>query len=689
MHKPSSVVLLAALAAAASPAACGSSSPSSDTASDAAVGDSGTGGRGDGGVLTGDAGGDSSLITNRTLLSVSITPGQAAIQSLNGSTATQQFQLMGSYSDNTVSAVPGASWSRDNPQVGDIGSGTGLYTANGSQGGTVTITGSAMGKTATATLVVKMELQDNPGNVPGSVQGALQGATALDTTVTWAYPYDATVFPRGTGEAPLMWNGGGASDVYYVHLTSPTFELQSFTSAPSGRYDFSASDWAGFVDATSGAAELKVARWDGAAATIVTDLHWTVAPGSMRGTIYYWAINTGRVMRIQGGATAPDDFLGPTVTCPSCHTVSANGNQLVMSEGTWPNDTSFNFDLQSSNTTYSGFTVTTGASEWSLAGVSPDGTTIVENFSPLRGPIGVQTGAFDSATGAAYASTGLEGNQLGMPAFAPDGKLLAYVNTTTNDLHVYDWDPVARKATNDRILVASAAIPASPIIEFPTVSPDHQWVIYGRGTALGSLGVPGDLYVASVVSPGTEISLDALNGKTYPFAAGARDRDLDYEPTFAPVAAGGYFWVVFHSRRTWGNALTGPAYVMEGQGVKQLWVAAFDQAPKAGADPSHSAFYLPGQDSTTLNMRGYWALDPCKGNGAGCQSGVECCGGYCASGGASADAGADAGNAALMCASSTNGCSQDGDKCAKSTDCCGATSGVTCINGVCAIPPPQ
>jgi hypothetical protein len=477
-----------------------------------------------------------------------------------------------------------------------------------------------------------------------------------------------------------MWNGGAATDLYYVHLTSPTFELESYTTAPMGRYDFTGPDWLDFVNSTSGAAELKVARWNGTAAALATDLHWTVAPASMRGTIYYWAINTGRVMRIQAGATAPDDFLGASTTCPSCHTVSANGQQLVMNEGTWPNETSFNYDLKSASNTYSGFSVTTGSSEWALPGVTPDGTVIVENFAPLRGPIGVQTGAYSAATGAAIGSTGLEGKQLYMPAFSPDSQLLAYVDPTTNDLRAYDWDQTNKKATNDRLVVASAANAALPQIQFPTVSPDHQWIVYGRGTALGSLGVPGDLFVASVAKPGTEIALDALNGASYPFAAGSRDKDLDYEPTFAPVAAGGYFWVVFHSRRTWGNAITGPAYVGEGNGVKQLWVAAFDQAPAAGKDPSHSAFYLPGQDATTLNMRGYWALDPCKGNGTGCQSGVECCGGYCAAG---------PGDAGLVCASTSGGCSQDGDKCSKSSDCCGAASGVTCINGVCSSPPPQ
>jgi len=674
--------LLAVLVVSVSAVACGSGGSSGS----AFTPPTDAGNAGPDSSLTGDGGGgDSSLITNHMVTGLSITPPSATIQSLNGAASTQQFSAVAQFSDGTSAPVTGASWSRDNPQVGAV-DGTGLYTASGSVGGLVDITATYQGQTAAAKLVVQLHLQQNPGNVAGNVQTALQGATTPDTTVTWAYPYDGTVFPRGVGEAPLMWMNGAATDEYYVNLTSPTFELETYVTAATGRYDFDATTWQEFTDSTSGSAELKVSRWNGTVATVATDMHWTIGPASMRGTIYYWAINTGRVMRIQPGATAPDDFLGPSVTCPSCHTVSANGQNLLMNEGTWPQETSFNYDLKAGSTAYSGFSSgNNGASQWALPGVSPDGTVVVENWAPLRGNIGSQTGAFVASTGVAIPSTGLEGNQMWMPAFSPDGQLIAYVDSTTSDLRAYDWDPVGLKATNDRLIVASASNAAQPQIQFPTVSPDHLWIIYGRGTALGSLGVPGDLYVASVASPGTETPLATLNGTTYPFAAGARDLDLDYEPTFAPVAAGGYFWVVFHSRRTWGNAITGPAYVAEGDGVKQLWVAAFDQAPVAGKDPSHAAFYLPGQDSTTLNMRGYWALDPCEGDGMGCQSGTQCCGGYCA---AAADAGgADGGG--FECASSTSGCAQDGDKCTQSSDCCGASTGTTCINGVCSEPPPQ
>ena len=675
----------AALVASVSAVACGSGGSGSTfkpPGADSGAADTGTM---DSSVF-GDDGGDSSFISNRTVTGLSITPGSVTIQSLDGAASTQQFSAVAKYSDGTSSPITGASWSRDNPQVGAI-AGSGLYTANGSQGGIVDVTATYQGQKAAAKLIVQLKVQQNPGNVAGNVQTSLQGATTADTTITWAYPYDGTVFPRGVVEAPLMWLKGGATDQYLVSLTSPTFQLQTYVTAATGRYDFDAATWQEFIDSTSGSAELKVSRWNGTAATVATDMHWTIAPASMRGTIYYWAINTGRVMRIKPGATSPDDFLGPTVTCPSCHTVSANGQNLLMNEGLWPQESSFDYDLKASSTAYSGFSSNNnGASQWALPGVSPDGTVVVENWAPLRGNIGTQTGAFVASTGVAIPATGLEGNQLWMPAFSPDAKLIAYVDGTTKDLRAYDWDPVGRKATNDRLIVLSAANAAQPQIQFPTASPDHLWIIYGRGTALGSLGVPGDLYVASVANPGTEIPLATLNGTTYPFAAGTRDRDLDYEPTFAPVAAGGYFWVVFHSRRTWGNAITGAAFTAEGSGVKQLWVAAFDQAPTAGKDPSHAAFYLPGQDATTLNMRGYWALDPCEGDGLGCQSGTQCCGGYCAAG--VGDAGAADGGG-FVCASSTSGCAQDGDKCMKTSDCCGASGGTTCINGVCSEPPPQ
>jgi hypothetical protein len=226
-------------------------------------------------------------------------------------------------------------------------------------------------------------------------------------------------------------------------------------------------------------------------------------------------------------------------------------------------------------------------------------------------------------------------------------------------------------------MVATGADP-NQRIAWPTVTPDGQWILYSRTAGADTRTGNGDLYLASAVTPNQEVRLASLDGDGYPFAAGSRDASWNFEPSFAPVATGGYFWVVFTSRRTYGNILTGDKTV-----VKQLWVAAIDQNPTPGKDPSHPAFHLTGQDEGNLAMRGFWALSPCQPDGSSCASGTECCGGYC-SGGPAGDGGAGS-----MCSSTSQGCSQNGDKCNTTADCCGASTGVTCINHVCSEAPPK
>jgi hypothetical protein len=307
---------------------------------------------------------------------------------------------------------------------------------------------------------------------------------------------------------------------------------------------------------------------------------------------------------------------------------------------------------------------------------------------------------YKTADGTAVATSGVPTDPLFMPAFSPDASKMVYVagantvpaywitSTAPGALRVMDFNEAASPMlSNARDLVQPGTNPYNDIT-WPTVSPDGHWALYARlnSTVIDSRGTPGtngydystlgDMYLADTTTPNSEIRLGALDGDGYPFAAGARDLHYNYEPTFAPVAAGGYFWVVFTSRRTYGNILTGALSV-----TKQLWVAAIDQNPKPGVDPSHPAFLLPGQDATTLNLRGFWALDPCKGDGQGCGSGTECCGGYCDG------SGSDSGGP--VCTATAPACAADGDKCNVASDCCDAALGTTCINHVCSEAAPR
>ena len=163
----------------------------------------------------------------------------------------------------------------------------------------------------------------------------------------------------------------------------------------------------------------------------------------------------------------------------------------------------------------------------------------------------------------------------------------------------------------------------------------------------------------------------------------ATDQTLNYEPTVNPVPSGGYAWVVFTSRRLYGNVATQDPFLSDPRNynatlaatTKKLWVAAIDLNAPPGTDPSHPAFYLPAQELLAGNARGFWVVDPCEAAGASCLTGDQCCTGYCGQG-----------DGGFVCGTQPAGCAVLGNKCAVSTDCCGASTGITCIDGFCAEP---
>lgn len=677
---------------------------------------------------TGGFGNDDGGTQGKPIASLEITPKTATLDVSATPYPTQAFTVTAHYQDGTTGPVS-PTWSASNTSVGTI-SGAGLYTPSGQLGGVVSVTATVSGQKATATLTVKLHQIDNPAKADDATMTGLLGATTKDTNIVWTYPYDGMAYPRGLLSPNLMWNKGANGDVYLVHVTSPTYELQVFTNAdvatalagstPAGArsFAFDPARWSTFADSTAGAATLTVARKTGSTFTKVVEQTWSIASRSMSGTIYYWAINKAAVVRIKPGAKTPDFFLGSATVpapgemqdalgnkstkmfCPSCHTASADGSTLVMGTGYWgpiADVWSTLYDLKSDKTTFHGYETGAPPSRFPLAAVTPDGKLLVENWAVVRGvasgkddkPLDISAPSTTSTTVPLIDGTNLEtlvgkDHHTNFPVFSADNELFAYVDSSDGALYSLDWDAKAKKFSN-RVKLADAP-GAKSKIAFPTLSPDHRWVVYQIGPDYGSLDTSftGEIYAIDIKNPLHPIALDAIN-KTFSAAAGeARDTKRSYEPTFAPVASGGYFWIVLHSRRTYGNELVDVPYVngVEGSGTKQLWVAAIDVAGAANVtkDPSHPPFWLPGQDPTTRNMRGFWALDPCKGDGASCTTGTDCCNGFC-------DATNDAGSA--VCGSTSSGCSQLGDRCDTVSDCCDAANGAICINHACSEPPPH
>ncbi|HXN34415.1 MAG TPA: hypothetical protein VN894_21280, partial [Polyangiaceae bacterium] len=265
------------------------------------------------------------------------------------------------------------------------------------------------------------------------------------------------------------------------------------------------------------------------------------------------------------------------------------------------------------------------------------------------------------------------------------------------------YDPVASVFSNLRILYTPPAgmavwpsfLPTNDgvVFELETLSNTRDWggtrsTCDGAG-ACSSIGTQAELWWVDLATK-TPARLDNLNGKGYlPTLAATQHTDdsvLNYELTVNPVPSGGYSWIVFTSRRLYGNVATINPYWSDPRShditvtptTKKLWVAAVDLNAAPGTDPSHPAFYLPGQELFAGNSRGYWVVDACQPGGSSCQTGDECCGGYCRN--------VDGG---FACSDQPPACSNEFDKCIQTADCCGAARGTTCIGGRCAQATPQ
>jgi len=178
----------------------------------------------------------------------------------------------------------------------------------------------------------------------------------------------------------------------------------------------------------------------------------------------------------------------------------------------------------------------------------------------------------------------------------------------------------------------------------------------GSGAMSTRKGAKAQIHWTSITGSSMVTPLDQLNGKGYlpklaaPYSLSCTgdgqqvgningdhsdDVDMNYEPTVNPVASGGYAWVVFTSRRMYGNEAVIPPFCSDPRGVdliqnittKKLWVAAIDLGASPGTDASHPAFYLPAQELLAGNSRGFWVLDPCRPDGQSCMTGDQCCNG--------------------------------------------------------------
>jgi hypothetical protein len=565
-------------------------------------------------------------------------------------------------------------------------------------------------------------------------------APANAAELGFLYPYDKTVWPQGILAPLLQWQSthAAATTAVKIHLAEKGFTFDGYYLAPAWVNEpIDETAWNKAVYGNLGdTLEVDVYVTDGTTSWGPITEHWNVAHGVLKGTVYYnsygsqFASNNGAVLAIRPGATAPEVAIpGSNSACHVCHEVSGDGSTLYMTDASYTTEGSY--DLTNSGAviqSYSGNAPdgTSSAAKFVWSAPYPDGTFAMSNGNNTReGPwyrgnnlnsdlyrrsdgshVTYQSGITESGWTSAVTDA-VE------PSFSGDGKHIAFnfwggagANGVTagsgHSLAMMDFD--CGQGTVDG--GASTACGGSTYafsnlrqlyqnaqryVGWPGFTPDANGIIFHNTVKIGTGsndytttwdGAQAELWYTDLGTSPQPIAMSWLNGidgttSYLPTNANhPNDTILNYEPTVNPIASGGYFWVVFTSRRMYGNVASGNPYDT-GNGTypipKKLWVAAIDINPTPGTDPSHPAFYLPGQELNAGNLRGFWVVDPCKVNGTSCITGDECCNGFCRAPG---DGGA------LICSDNTGGCSQEYESCTSDGDCCGTT--LACINGHCA-----
>jgi hypothetical protein len=590
--------------------------------------------------------------------------------------------------------------------------------------------------------------------------------------LAFLYPYDKTVWPRGMLAPLVMWTSAmNDADAIQISLTTtsgsfsytgtfgrPTLDVPPATFVhmpiPQDIWD-TATNTAGGTTPSGTADDLTISltiALNGVGYGPISET-WHVAPAHLTGSVYYNAYGTGYVQNwggnvdtagnrlggailgIRSGALSPTLVVGENSSddtgCRVCHVVASKGKWLIsQSEQGSPGDgQSRLYDLSQTNIDGTAVAIPqVGVFAW--AAMTGDGSYALTNAinpSSSNPAISGSTSGFYqfSAAPTAGTVTGLpNGVAAGYPAYAPDDKMISYVDVTGATTNV-DGPIItaAYDSTNQTFSnVQTVATPATgQRIGYPFFVPDDSALVFEtevRSSQSDTVmvtrnGARSEISWVSLGGTPVVTPLYALNGKTAGGAAsylpvlpnshgipggtdpqssydetGWDDTTLNYEPTVLPVVAGGYAWVVFTSRRAYGNEIENTPWnswpthydtkLIADAPTKKLWVAAINLNAPAGTDPSGPAFYLPAQEIMAGNSRGFWVLDPCMADGSSCATGDQCCNGYCEPG---------AGDAGLICTNAppNNTCSAPQEHCTTAADCCDTTN--QCVNGFCAIVP--
>jgi hypothetical protein len=633
-----------------------------------------------------------------TLDSLAIEPQLLELTSTEGSRPTGDFDIIATYSDGSEENYRGAvEFDMDNPNLGYIDEDVGDFTASGVAGGEATVTATPLDvpgfEPMTATVRVQLEYTVEGPNLPADYAqkfGSSQVDAAAGPNVV--YPLDGVVMPQNVYPADIQWTRGVQNDVFKITLSKSGATVEAFVAHTGTDFQnhwlVAEEPWNALAQTEPGEPlAIRVERWIAAEDRTVRDerdLSMTFAPGSLAGSIYYWAVQEGRIKRIDDGSGTADSFM-PTPPfdkdnserCVGCHSVSNSGRYMVGRLGGGDNIGAI-FDLTKDLTgdpPPTEYPLTSDGANWWFSSWSPDDSRVAVS----RRIPGVGDGLFilDPLTGQFVTpQTGsLPQTNVTQPAWAPDDSLIAYVSNanewgaghTQGDLSVVPVQgqdsfgaPQVLKTAAD-VNNAPTAHPGGNTISYPTWTPDAQFVAFAHGDGGRSDRHNAALYIMKRDGTGVARLNNANQGL---------QTDYNFHPNFSPFEEGGYYWLSFLSRRPYGNGEVGNL----GQSPQppQIWVTAIEKNASPGSDPSQVAYWLPGQAPRSSSISADWAPQACRPDGDACSVGSQCCSGECTP---------NASGDQVCSPTPPDNCREEGETCNATSDCCSETA--RCLANAC------
>ena len=546
---------------------------------------------------------------------IRIDPPAFELRTTYGEPAAANVRAYATLSDGLEIDVTGtADWRTDSPTMLRIAA-DGTASTGGIRGGTLNYYARQNDVEAVGTATIRVSALSTDEDIPIEEVAAFEGADPLGTTPpNWLYPEAGTVYPAGLAAPFLQWDNAGNGLVHLALEVGDYARVDHYTRGAS--YEFSEEMWRFVADDFEEPIRMTLtgATSAGEPTSVGETRELITADANLEGSVYYWQIRTGDIMEIPYDEPAarplfPDN--AETGSCRGCHAITRDGGRIgFMYNGggdpraglAWvdepdppivPNASEFQWDFLSFDPSGHRAAAVINGDMW-LADTTPGLPTGIANLGPIAG-------------------VNDDGRRATTPAWSPDGSLLAFIERQpggvdwsyeTGDIWTIPWDETSGTfgAPTELLTPSGEGIDT---LSYPTWSPDSRLLAYSAGP--NNRGDP----------PAEIHMMDPLSMATVRLTNGGPE-GLDVMPAFSPFREGGYYWLLFYSRRPYGVVSTN----------KQLWVMAVD-ADYAfdGSDPSHAAFWLPGQSPSEANITAYWARSGCEREGNQCKTDQDCCAG--------------------------------------------------------------